>query len=184
MKNQTDLFFKEVDKINANKHLEELIDTYQNLIFSICCKMTGDYFAAEDLTQETFLSAFLHMDSFSGGNEKAWICRIASNKCIDHLKSAGQKVLTAEENTFSEKPALDGLPEEIMLESETKQQLLTQCSNLKPPYDTIARLYFYEEKNPEEIAALQEKNVKTVQTQIYRARAMLRKIYEKERKIS
>ena len=58
--------------------------------------MTGDYFAAEDLTQETFLSAFRHMDSFTGTNEKAWLCRIASNKCIDYLKSAGRRQIPSE----------------------------------------------------------------------------------------
>lgn len=173
-----------MDKINANQHLEELIDTYQNLIFSICCKMTGDYFAAEDLTQDTFLSALLHMDSFEGGNEKAWICRIASNKCIDYLKSAKQKTIPQEDDILSQKASPESGPEDLYLESEVKQQLLTQCSALKSPYNVIAHLYFYEEKKPEEIAALQDKNLKTVQTQIYRAKAMLRKIYEKERKIS
>ena len=44
-------------------------------------------------------------------------------------------------------------------------------------------LYFYDEKKAEEIAAEQGKNIKTIQTQIYRARAMLRKIYEKERRL-
>ena len=34
----------------------QMVHKYQNLVFSICVKMTGDYFAAEDLTQETFLS--------------------------------------------------------------------------------------------------------------------------------
>ena len=73
-----------MDKINSEKYMEELIDKYQNLVFSICYKFTKDYFIAEDLTQETFLSAFQHPDSFQGGNEKAWICRIATNKCIDY----------------------------------------------------------------------------------------------------
>ena len=58
---------------------------------------------------------------------------------------------------------------------------MKRCQELTHPYDTIARLYFYEERSPDEIAAKQNKNIKTVQTQIYRARAMLRKCYEKER---
>ena len=38
------------------------MDSYQKLVFSICYKMTADYFAAEDLAQETFLSAYEHSD--------------------------------------------------------------------------------------------------------------------------
>ncbi|MCI8334004.1 MAG: RNA polymerase subunit sigma-70, partial [Lachnospiraceae bacterium] len=48
----------EADAINREEQLEALIDRYQNLIFSICYKMTADYFASEDLAQETFLSAY------------------------------------------------------------------------------------------------------------------------------
>ena len=46
---------REVDKIDADKWLAELIDQYQNLIFSVCYRMTTDYFAAQDLTQEVKL---------------------------------------------------------------------------------------------------------------------------------
>lgn len=170
-----------MDKINAQEHFSELIDSYQNLVFSVCCKMTGDYFAAEDLTQETFLSAFQSIGTFTGGSEKAWLCRIASNKCIDYLKSASRRVLPSETDSLDQNADIKASPEEHVLEKEVKNQLLHNCSCLKPPYDTIAKLYFYEEKKAEEIAQMQDKNVKTIQTQIYRARAMLRKLYEKER---
>lgn len=53
--------------------------------------MTGDYFTAEDITQETFLAAFNHWKSFDGSNEKTWICRIATNKCIDYKRAAARK---------------------------------------------------------------------------------------------
>ena len=44
----------EVEKIDSKENLIRLVEQYQNLIFSICLKLTGDYFTAEDLTQETF----------------------------------------------------------------------------------------------------------------------------------
>lgn len=170
-----------MDKINGQQHLTELIDSYQNLIFSICCRMTGDYFAAEDLTQETFLSAYRHFHTFTGTNEKAWLCRIASNKCIDYLKSAAKRQLPSGDDVFAEQVSDSPDPEEYILEQEVRATLLKRCRQLKPPYDAIATLYFYEEKQVNEIAAKQNKNPKTIQTQIYRARAMLRQLYEKER---
>ncbi|MDD3368764.1 MAG: sigma factor-like helix-turn-helix DNA-binding protein [Lachnospiraceae bacterium] len=48
---------------------------------------------------------------------------------------------------------------------------------MKPHYDQIARRYFYEEQKPEEIARETGQNEKTIRTQIYRAREMLRIIY-------
>ena len=169
-----------MDKINSEKYMEELIDKYQNLVFSICYKFTKDYFIAEDLTQETFLSAFQHPDSFQGGNEKAWICRIATNKCIDYQKQAGRRAIPTEEVGTELETTRCETPESEYLEKEVRDRLLEECRQLKPPYDEIATLYFYEEKRADEIAVAKKKNVKTIQSQIYRARGMLRKVFGEE----
>lgn len=71
--------------------------------------------------------------------------------------------------------------EEQCIEEVVWEELQEKCGQLKPPYDEIAKLYFCEERPASEIAELKQKNLKTVQTQIYRARAMLRKLYGKER---
>lgn len=60
------------------------------------------------------------------------------------------------------------------------QQLLAACKQLKPPYDKVARMHFYEERTAAEIAKITNNNVKTIQTQIYRAKAMLKKLLQKE----
>ncbi|MCM1211879.1 MAG: sigma-70 family RNA polymerase sigma factor [Blautia sp.] len=160
-----------------------LIDSYQNLVFSICYKMTADYFAAEDLAQDTFLSAYEHLKSFDGSNPKAWICRIATNKCIDYMSHTGRRSIPVQdcylEDGARAAPDTD-TPENICMEREVKEGLLANCSRLKPPYDEIAKAYYYDEMDAKEIAASRGQKLKTVQTQIYRARAMLRKIYRKE----
>lgn len=158
-----------------------MVDTYQNLVFSVCYKVTGDYFAAEDLTQEAFLSAYKNLDTFQGENEKAWLCRIATNKSIDYLRSAGRRAVPTEDIFFEQQSENRGSPEDICLEKEVKEKLLEYCSKLKPPYDEIAKSVYYDEKKAAEIAEERNENLKTVQTQIYRARNMLRKIYGKER---
>lgn len=167
-----------MDKIDSVCKLEEMLDSYQNLVFTICYKMVGDYFAAQDLTQDTFLSAFQSLNTFDGANEKAWLCRIASNKSIDYIKSASRKAIPAESEVFLEKQSESNLPEQTYFEKEVKEILLQNCRKLKPPYNEIAKEYFYNEKRPEEIALETGRNFKTVQTQIYRARGLLRKLYE------
>lgn len=161
-------------------NITALIDQYQNLIFSICYRTTGDYFAAEDLTQETFLSAYRSLDSFDGRYEKAWLCRIAANKCTDYLKSAQRRAEPTDWDALPELPGRDGQPEKEAYESMVKETLLRRCRQLKPPYSEVAELYFHEEASPEEIACQLNRKLKTVQTQIYRARSMLKEIYRKE----
>lgn len=38
----------------SEQQLERLIDTYQNLVYSVCFKITGNHFDAQDMAQETF----------------------------------------------------------------------------------------------------------------------------------
>lgn len=145
--------------------------------------MTSDYFAAEDLAQDTFLSAYEHLRSFDGSNAKAWLCRIAANKCIDYMSHSGRRSIPVEDaylvSTMAAGPPQE-TPENICMEQETKEMLLENCRHLKPPYDEVAKAYYYDEMDVKEIARKRAQNVKTVQTQIYRAREMLRKIYRKE----
>ncbi len=170
---------KEAEIINNEQYYEYLIDTYKNLIYSICYKIVRDYFDAEDLAQETFLSAYKHLSTFDRQYEKAWLCRIATNKCLDFVKRADRHSIPTEEEYFITQSDNVPSPEESMLESEVKRQLSERCLKLKTPYREIALDYFYSELSAAEIAANTGKNIKTVQTQIYRARALLQKSYRK-----
>lgn len=166
--------------ICTQEKLSVLIDTYDKLVFSICYKLTGDYFAAEDLMQETFLSAFQKYDTFDGENEKAWICRIATNKSIDYLRSASHRNVPTEDSFFETAVEQRGSPEEICIEKEVKSQLAINCNSLKSPYNEVANDYYVRELSAKEIAGKRGQSVKTIQTQIYRAREMLKRMYRKE----
>lgn len=133
--------------------------------------------------QETFLSAFQKYDTFDGSNEKAWICRIATNKSIDHLRSASQRNIPTEDAFFEAAVENRGSPEDICIEEEIKYQMAAWCENLKPPYNEVAKDYYLKELSAKEIAERRGLSVKTIRTQIYRAREMLKKVYGKEESV-
>lgn len=175
---------READRINDQEYLSYCIDTYQNLIFSICYKLTGNYFDAEDLTQDTFLSAYKNFSKFDGKNEKAWLARIATNKCLDYKKRGARSEVPTQEEFFAAQPQAQGSDntcETLCMQKLVLEELKRCCETLKPPYDEIAEKYFYQEMSVGEIASALNRNEKTVQTQVYRAKAMLRKLYEKNR---
>lgn len=155
-----------------------MLKTYEKLVYSICLKMVKNPFDAQDLTQETFLSAYKKLPEFDGTYEKAWISRIATNKCLDYLKNAARRTEPKEGVYFEEIKDFRAGPEESYLNQEAKQFVLSICKKMKPPYDEIAREHFYEEKSAREIAEETGKNIKTVQTQIYRAKALIKKQME------
>lgn len=169
-----------MSRINADILLEQWIDGYQNLIFSICFQLTKDYFDAQDLTQETFLSAYRHASSFDGQNERAWLCKIASRKCLDYLKHSGRRLIPSEEQFLVTCSPQEPAADRRIMEEALQKQLYDCCMRLKSPYRETALDYFCHELSAGEIASKTGKPLKTVQTQIYRAKAMLRSLYRKE----
>ncbi len=177
MKNDTS---REVQTIDSKEYLAELMDRYSNLVFSICYKITNHYFDAQDLTQETFLSVYKNLPTFDGNNEKAWVSQIATNKCLDFIKNASRRTLPTEAEYFQGIESHASSPEELTESTLIKERLSEICKNLKPPYDEIAQKYFCEEMTVKEISKTTGKNIKTIQTQVYRARDMLKSLWRKE----
>ena len=51
-----------MEEIYQNSYFEDLLTEYEKLVFSICYRMTNNYFDAQDLTQETFISVYKVME--------------------------------------------------------------------------------------------------------------------------
>ena len=96
------------------------------------------------------------------------------------MQSAVRRSIPTENVGEDEVGTFEQMPENAFLEEEVRQTLLGRCRMLKPPYDEIAKAYYYDELDAAEIAMQRGMKLKTVQTQIYRARSMLRKMYGKE----
>ncbi|MGG1517565.1 RNA polymerase sigma-70 factor [Paenibacillus oryzisoli] len=72
--------------------LQELYDKYKPLVFSLAYRMLGSVMDAEDVVQETFL--YINQQMQTGTDirtPKAYLCKIATNKCIDKLRAASAK---------------------------------------------------------------------------------------------
>ena len=163
--------------IGEKERIVRLIDDYQRLIFSICYKMTADYFTAEDLTQETFIATYQNLHRFTDTNEKAYIARIATNKSIDYLRNATNRFIPTQDSFFKDQIDRNGQPETLCIADEIQQKMKQCIEKLEPPYNEIATAFYMEEKTAREIADERNQNVKTIQTQIYRAREQLKKFY-------
>ncbi len=170
-----------MEDIDSKDNFIELIQRYRNLVFSICLKMTGDYFTAEDLAQDTFIAAYKHWDTFSGDDQKAWLCRIASNKCIDwHRATARRMIPTAEEDMPSDKAEQGDELFRTVANREVMEELKRCCEELLEPYRETAQMHFVEGMSAKQISERTGVGMNTVQTRIYRAREKLKVSYRKE----
>ncbi len=78
---------------NDRRMQTEVYTTHYRKVYSSCLRILGDAHEAEDLMQEAFIHAFDRIETFRGEAALGtWICRIAINKCLDHLKKRRVKL--------------------------------------------------------------------------------------------
>lgn len=64
----------------------QLVLLYQDLAFNIAYRILSDGAAAEDATQNAFLSAYRNLGTYRGGSFRAWVLRMVTNSCYDELR--------------------------------------------------------------------------------------------------
>lgn len=64
----------------------QIVLLYQSKIYSLTYRILGERGSAEDITQETFLAAYLNLSRFRNGSFQGWLYRIATNACYDLLR--------------------------------------------------------------------------------------------------
>ena len=69
----------------------QIVRRYQLRVYNLAARILGDRTAAEDVAQDTFVSAYKALARFRGGSLRAWLLRIASNLCYDRLRSAKRR---------------------------------------------------------------------------------------------
>lgn len=158
----------------TTENFKLLVERHERLVFTICYQLVNDYQEAQNLAQDTFVSAFSHIDTVSDDNLKAWLARIATNKAKDYLKSAyNRRVSLTDDMSELDVIRSEATPENLYILSEQSGRAHDAVLSLKEPYLKVATLFFLEEKTIEEISQQLDRPRKTVQTQIYRARSRL-----------
>jgi RNA polymerase sigma-70 factor, ECF subfamily len=164
----------------SEEQFVQYIKQYEKLIFTICFSFTKNYFDAENLAQETFLSAYKNIDKFVGDNLKAWLTTIAANKCRDYLKSPGRNIDNLTEEDYEYLEDNRGSPEEIVIGIDADERVHRLCIKLKEPYKTVAISYFCNDLKLSDIAKETKQSLKTLQTQLYRAKKLLKALWKEE----
>ena len=157
---------------------ESFVQKYYPDILRYCAFHSASRQDAEDLTQESFLSAYLHRESIPPGYERQWLCRVAANKAKDYLQSAYQRhtLLPGEEHI---PPGLSPPAEETALRRAAAEEIRDLILHMREPYQPVCRLCLLEEKTPEEAALALGRPVKTIHTQLSRGKRMLREALER-----
>lgn len=156
----------------------QLYRSHYDAVFRYCVHRLFERAAAEDVTSEVFLKVVENIHGFKGDEKRfrCWLYRIATNAVNNHLrKTARRKHLlrVACEQTYSQVTDCE--------EPARKMAVLRDAVfTLRPRYQTIITLRFFENLKLTEIAEVLGSSPGTVRSQLTRALAKLRKVLTTE----
>jgi RNA polymerase sigma-70 factor (ECF subfamily) len=64
----------------------QLVLAHQSQVYNLAARILGDDAAADDATQQAFIAAYQHLNTFRGGSFKHWLLRTVTNACYDALR--------------------------------------------------------------------------------------------------
>ena len=151
----------------------QLYRRHYDVIFRYCAHRLFDRTAAEDVTSEVFLKMVENFHGFRGADAqfRNWLYRIATNAVNHHFRRMNRRnslLRAAREQTKNQAADCEEPPERLAL---LKEAILS----LKPRYQTIITLRFFENLKLTEIVDILGSSPGTVRSQLARALAKLRK---------
>jgi RNA polymerase sigma-70 factor (ECF subfamily) len=156
---------------------EELVRRYQRPIVSYVYRMTGDYDAALDLTQEVFIKVYGSLARYRAEFKfSTWIYRIAHNAAIDYLRRCGPRTQELETEDGYVRPIPSGVltPEQESEHKERRAEIEDVIRQLPAAYRELIILRHGHDLSYDEIAEVTGLPLGTVKNRIFRAREAMR----------
>ncbi|MDR6227602.1 sigma-70 family RNA polymerase sigma factor [Desmospora profundinema] len=160
----------------------ELIQPYHRSIYSLAYRKLRHPQEAEDITQETILRVYSHLNRFRNGHRfSSWIYRIARNLCIDRLRKKQADIhldsswgIGSERDWYQRLPVGGPSPEECLLAEEEKNELRRALKRLPANYRSVMHLRYMKQLPLADIGKILRLPVNTVKTRVHRGREALR----------
>ena len=171
-------------KCGDRRAFEELIDRYKRRVFATALRITNNREDAEDVVQESFHKAFLHLAKFQERSQfSTWLTRIAMNEALMVLRQRrGDLEVLPESPDDSGRPTPEAFvdhspsPEESCWRRERKQLLAKAINRLGPKIRRTIFLRHIEERSAEETAEILGTSIGAVKARVFQGRRKLRRI--------
>jgi len=172
-------------KLGDHLAFVELWTRHSNTAFRMVYRITGNQEDAEDVIQDAWIKAYVHLNTFDGRAKfSTWLTRIAINSALMILRRKRARPETSMETT-------DGDPwpyrqiadrtknvEELYARHERVERLRRAICHLKPTLRNVVELRQSSDRSVKEIAELAGISVAATKSRLLRARKILRKALE------
>jgi RNA polymerase sigma factor (sigma-70 family) len=169
-------------KLGDSQSFEELVFRHKQKVLAMAQRITNNREDAEDVAQESFHRAFLHLHDFQEKSRfSTWLTRIAMNQAFMLLRrrrgvleflpeSSDDGVLSRSEVFVDQSPD----PEESCWRRERKQLLIKAINRLGPKIRSTILLRDIEERSVEETAQILGTSITAVKARVFQGRRKLR----------
>lgn len=162
-----------IERCKRNDQMAQMkmYDLYHRAVYGTIIRMVKDQMEAEDLMQETFLSAFRSLDHYrSEAGFGTWIKKIALNKSLNSLRKQTPNFLDIDDK-------LHVADTHEVLDKQTSRFTLHQIkeaiNRLPEGYRVVITMYLLEGMDHDEIAEILQINPATSRSQYLRAKKKL-----------
>ncbi|MDB2571186.1 MAG: RNA polymerase sigma factor [Polaribacter sp.] len=161
-----------------------LLDTFWSDVYKYQLKRTKSENDAEDIAIQTFSKAFDKIQTFDEKYVfKTWIITISKNIHIDLLrkKSSSIRIENAQEQDEKIYLVIDDnpTPEDKIIRDQNLAKLLRDIKLLKPKYQEVIQLRYFQELSYKEIASEINESISNVKVKLLRAKKLLAAIIKK-----
>ncbi len=167
--------------LNGNTNaFGELVDRYQNFVFTIAIRIIKVREEAEEIAQDSFIKAFDSLASFRGESKfSTWLYRIVYHKSLDRLKkNSRSKTCEIIEDITEDKlvEIENGL--EFILSKERTERIRECIAKLPADDAAIITLFYFEEQSLKEISQITDLTEDNIKIKLYRSRKKLFSLLE------
>ena len=161
---------------------------YYKAMYNTALRIMGDSFEAEDIMQESFLSAFTKLDTFKGDVAfGAWLKRIVINKSLTQIKKNNRfeevkfEVIKNNVNDLNDEIEID---EKFDYSKMKAKEIVSTINLLKDNYRVALTLSLIEGFDNEEVAGIMKISDENCRVVLFRAKSKLKKIIEQQAQIN
>lgn len=153
---------------------EALVEQHAPAVYAMALRFTASPEEAEEVLQDTFLTAFSKLDTFRGDSAlSTWLTRIAINKALMRRRRRRPEE-PLPETPQREVADWSDEPESLYQEEELRTLLLQAVDRLPPKYREVFWLRDVQGLSGQEVAELLELSLPAVKSRLLRARLALR----------
>lgn len=166
-----------------------LVDRHKGRVYRTLYQVVGDDQDAQDLAQEVFLKVYRSLAGYRGDAAfTTWLHRLTLNLAFDWLRARKRRPLQVPleppadpaERPAPEPASPDEGPEDALLRHERHRSLHKAIQDLPEDYREVVLLHHFHHLSYQQIAERIGAPVRTVETRLYRARGLLRKVLSGE----